>query len=402
MNPRSTLSRRAWLKGLSAIAGAAIAPRIAGGSWIGAASAAPSAKSATVSLFFEGGFNALFSSADAFVSRGSFGVTGTNVRNVGNGLVVDAATMGSLGSWALGHMAAIGNRHGATDHPGARRNNFSDGTQSYVVQLAAAIGGDAAFKAVALGDLPLSGPSTSSGGVSHQLLRSMEDVATALGVGAVDFHRPARNAAAIGLARSRQMSAGALAANASSLSFAKDAYDTNVDSLGKPPLSVDVATVAQAYGARSGGALESIPQKLAAAELMLRSGTNVVTLSDTGWDTHGDSSGTTVRRRMGLEIIPALRTFLARLRSEPELSSMNVSVILHGDFARNLPTSDHAPALSALVIGPNVKVGTTGRVTPDVTLPGNPGASREMWAYLAALAKVTQSPFGANPHGLVL
>jgi uncharacterized protein (DUF1501 family) len=198
------------------------------------------------------------------------------------------------------------------------------------------------------------------------------------------------------------MSASPLAANPRSLSFAKDAYDTDVDSLGKPPLAVDVAKIAQAYGARSGGTLESIPQKLAAAELMLRSGTNVVTMSDTGWDTHGDRTGTTARRRMGLEIIPALRTFLARLRSEPALSSMNISVILHGDFARNLPSSDHAPALSALVIGPNVKVGTTGRVTPDVTLPGNPGASREMWAYLAALAKVPQSPFGTNPHGLVL
>jgi hypothetical protein len=67
-----------------------------------------------------------------------------------------------------------------------------------------------------------------------------------------------------------------------------------------------------------------------------------------------------------------------------------------------LPGSDHAPALSALVIGPNVKVGTTGRVKSDVTLPGNPGASREMWSYLAALAKVSQNPFGPNPHGLVL
>ena len=42
--------------------------------------------------------------------------------------------------------------------------------------------------------------------------------------------------------------------------------DTDVDSLGKPPIAVDVAKIAQAYGARSGGTLDSIPAKLAAAE----------------------------------------------------------------------------------------------------------------------------------------
>ena len=402
MSHHTALSRRAWLKGFGALAGAAIAPRLVGERWVGEANAGPNAKAATVSIFFEGGFNALFASADSFASNNTFGVTSTNVKNVGNGLVVDAGTIGTLGNWALGHMAAIGNRHGATDHISAQRNNFSDGAQSFVVQLAAAMGGSAAFKAAALGSLPLQGPSTASGGVSLQLLRSMEDVSTALGVGPIDFKRPARNIAATALARTRQMSASALAANPRSLSFAKDAYDTDVDSLGKPPIAVDVAKIAQAYGAPSGGTLDSIPAKLAAAELMLRSGTNVVTMSDTGWDTHGDRTGTTVRRRMGTEIIPALKTFLARLQSEPELSAMNVSVMLHGDFARSLPGSDHAPALSALVIGSNVKVGTTGRVTSDVTLPGNPGASREMWAYLAALAKVPQNPFGTNPHGLVL
>ncbi|CAN5718764.1 hypothetical protein BH11MYX4_BH11MYX4_29110 [soil metagenome] len=402
MNQRTTLSRRAWLKGLSALAGAAAAPRLVGGRWIEEASAGPNAKSATVSIFFEGGFNALFASADSFASSNAFGVTSTNVTNVGSGLVVDAGTMGTLGEWALGHMAAIGNRHGATDHVSAQRNNFGDGSQSYVVQLAAAMGGSAAFKAAALGNLPVPGPSTAAGGVSLQLLRSMEDVATALGVGPIDFARPARNVSASALTRSRQMSASALTASPKSLSFARDAYDTVVDSLGKPPVAVDVAQITQAYGARSGGTLDSIPAKLAAAELMLRSGTNVVTMSDTGWDTHGDRTGATVRRRMAIEIIPALKTFLARLRSDPELSKMNVSVIIHGDFARSLPSSDHAPALSALVIGPNVKVGTTGRVTSSVTLPANTGASREMWAYLAALAKVPQSPFGANPHGLVL
>ncbi|MBX3226089.1 MAG: DUF1501 domain-containing protein [Labilithrix sp.] len=387
------LSRRGLLSGFGAIAGA---------SWIGRAHADATAKSAVVSIFFEGGFNAIFSSADSFAAKGSFGVTASNVKDVGNGLVVDASTIGTLGDWALGHMAAIGNRHGATDHLSAVRNNFTDGAQSYAVQLAAAMGGEASFKAVALGGLPFAGPSPSTKGVSLQLLRSMEDVSRALGLGAADPARPARSASGAALERSRQMSAPQLMKNPKSLSFARDAYATCVSSLAKPPLTLDAGKIAQTYGARSGGSLDGLAAKLAAAEMMLRSGTNVVTMSDLGWDTHGDGRGATVRRRMSAEVIPALKTFLARLRSEPELARINVSVILHGDFARSLPSSDHAPALSALVIGPNVKVGTTGRVTDTVSLKPGTGASREMWSYLAALSKVTDNPFGANPHAAVV
>ena len=329
-------------------------------------------------------------------------MSGSNTKNVGNGLVVDASTIGTLGDFALGHMAAIGNRHGATDHISAQRNNFSDGSRSYVLQLAAAMGGDAAFKAVALGSLPFSGPSTSESGISHQLLRSMGDVAQALGLGPVDFDRAARKASSTALEHARAMSAHALNANPKSLSFAKDAYETDVASLAKAPLTLDIASIAAAYGASSSGGLDSIPAKLAAAELMIRSGTNVVTMSDLSWDSHGDRTGALVRRRMTAEIIPALKTFVNRLKTDPELAAMNVSVVLHGDFARSLPTSDHAPALSALVIGPNVKVGTTGRVSANVTLPDGTGASKEMWSYLAALSKVKTNPFGANPHALVL
>jgi hypothetical protein len=73
-----------------------------------------------------------------------------------------------------------------------------------------------------------------------------------------------------------------------------------------------------------------------------------------------------------------------------------------GDFARSLPGSNHQPNLSATVIGKYVQRGTTGRVDADVGLPpGTPG-SLGLWSYLAAAGKVSTSPFGANPHPLVL
>jgi len=346
----------------------AIGTRLGAKAWVPDAVADPTAKAAVVSIFFEGGFNALFTSADSFLGQGTFGVGALTTKKVGNDLFVDSGTIGSLGDWALGHMAAIGNGHGATDHVSAQRNNFTDGTRSYVVQLAAAMGGSAAFKAAAMGSLPTPGPSIGEGGVSLQLLRTMTDVETALGIGPVDMKRPARNAAANANMHARDMSRAMIAKNPRSLPFAKDGYDTVVESLGKQPIAIDVAKVAQAYGSREGTNLDSVPAKLAAAELMIRSGTNVVTLSDTGWDTHGDEAARPfdagwAPRSCRAEDVPLSDP------SEPELATMNISVILHGDFARSLPGSDHAPALSALVIGPNVKVGTTGRVSADVTLP---------------------------------
>lgn len=387
------ISRRAWLKGLGALTGSALASRLVD------AKAAPSTTtSAVVSIYLEGGFNALFTSADSFVGTGAFGVSSSNVRDVGNGLVVDARSIGTLGDWALGHMAAIGNNHGISAHPAAQTSNFGDGSQSYAVQLAAAIGGDAAFKAVALGELP-PGPAPAVEGTSLQLIRSMGDVSSALGLDA-RTGAPGRADVARALRNAQRMSAPAIASNPGSLSFAKDAYATNLDALAKPPAVIDLAQIAASYGTSSGGALDLVPAKLVAAEAMLRGGTNVVSLQDHGWDSHGDRGGSTVRAKMG-QILPALRTFLGRLRSEPDLAARNVTVILHGDFARSLPGSDHASCLSALVIGPRVKVGTTGKVSADVRLGERTGGSREMWSYLATVAQVGRNPFGNNPHALV-
>ena len=58
--------------------------------------------------------------------------------------------------------------------------------------------------------------------------------------------------------------------------------------------------------------------------------------------------------------------------------------------------------LTATVIGKYVKLGTTGRVNAAVGLPnGSPGIE-PFWAYLGAVAGASGSPFGTNPHALVL
>lgn len=402
MSQRVKLSRREWLKGACALSGAAVGTRLAGPDLFGTAHAQGAKKSAVVSIYLVGGFNALFVSADSFLSKGSFSVSDAKIKDLGNGLKIDKETFGTFDAWTLGHMAAIGNRHGLIDHGGGQRTNFLNDKRSFPVQLAAAIGGSAAYKAVALGSLPLGG-APSEGTVSLQLLRTMGDVSTALGLGPIDYNRPARNLAGKAIDESRVMSQAALAKNRASMRAADDAYGTLVESLVSPPLAIDVASVAQAYNVSAGAGFDSVAAKLAGAELMIKGGTNVVTLADnaSGWDTHGDGTGSTCRTKMQT-ILPAIKIFLGRLQTDPILKSMNISVMIHGEFARSLPIGDHAPVLTACVIGTNVKVGTTGKVSADVGLPAGTGASREMWSYLADLAKVQTNPFGPNPHPLVL
>ena len=135
--------------------------------------------------------------------------------------------------------------------------------------------------------------------------------------------------------------------------------------------------------------------QMMAAELMVQAGANVIYAEDGGWDTHGDTDGATVRNMMGTRILPPLNTFMTRLLEAP---NRNVTVAIFGDFARSLPGSDHQGNLTATVIGKNVRVGTTGRGADNVSLPAGTPGIQGLWAYLAAVTRAVDQPFGANPH----
>ena len=155
MNPK--LSRRGLLKGALAVGGAAIGSRIAG-PFVRTALAAPE-PSHFVHIFFNGGLNALFAgNADKFAGR-AFGVTDTNIKDVGDGVFTDLDTFGTFPQFALDHWAAVGMRHGNALHTtpqnqrsGGERAILRDGGDCYLNKLAHAMGGDSAFKAVYFGD----------------------------------------------------------------------------------------------------------------------------------------------------------------------------------------------------------------------------------------------------------
>ncbi len=388
------IGRRGFLRGMGAAAGVAAASRLSG---LGTAHAAGE-KSAVVVIHLVGGYNSVFCSADSF-APGVFKVGAK--KDLGNGLVVDDPTLGQLPAWALQHMATIGNRHGSSDHAEAIRRLWSDGTHNYSLQLASAMGGTAPIKCAQVAGPGVDYASPAEGGVSVQGIGDMSSVIETLAGG--DAKAPDRKISSSGMASAEKMSKRIIEASPILGTNMNDGFDTAADALGKLPPPFDYRGLPAQYGLGGTGIGAGFASKLCAAELMIRAGTNVINLfSENDWDTH-KSDGNKERFLLAVQLIGPLKTFLTRISDPAGLGAThNVVVAIMGDFARSLPGDDHQPNLSITVIGKHVKVGTTGRVAGNVSLPGGTPGSREMWGYLAAAAKAPSNPFGGNPHGLVL
>lgn len=402
----SHLTRRRFLAGAAAAAGFAGVSRFAGRSFVRPAHAADELEPSLVILYLRGGYNAMFTSADSFVGNGAFGVTSDNIRRIAQSdLYVDRNSLGALTVEARQRMAAVGVRHGLSAHPAAQQALWMDGNKSYPIQLAAALGGDAAVRCAAIGQLP-PGNHRAIGDVSMQQIRDLGTVIAALG-GTTAADAPERAMAAGGIAASQAMSATAVARNPVSSASLDEGYAAAVGLLTQDVVPLDYAEMAAAYGITpgAGGALPTavranVRMQLLGAELMIRAGARVVTTVSPGWDSHGDRNGSEVRTKMQQSgINEALRVFLARTLAMP---GRNVVTAIFGDFSRSLPGSDHQANLTATVIGNPVKVGTTGRVSASVGLPSGTPGIRGMWAYFGAALGAADAPFGNNPHGSLL
>src|SRR6266498_4886973 len=102
-----TITRRTVLQGGAALTGA-----IALGNWREGEARQSKERPTLIVFWLNGGPAGLFNSADSFLRSGSFGVTENNVRHLGNGLHVDAGSLGALPSAATSHMASINFHHG--------------------------------------------------------------------------------------------------------------------------------------------------------------------------------------------------------------------------------------------------------------------------------------------------
>ncbi|MGQ0505619.1 MAG: DUF1501 domain-containing protein, partial [Myxococcaceae bacterium] len=353
---------------------------------------------------------------ESALGKTAFGITGDNqLQALGglNNLVVDRATFGTMPQVALSRMASVGLRHGSSDHGGASAAVMSDGTRARYLQLAAAMGGEASIKAAVVGARNPAGPRPAEGGVTLQSITDMRTTIDALSGGnRADPLNPDRGIATNGLIAAESQSMTGMSQNPLSLKSMKEGFAASVETLRKPIQQFDFNAMALAYNPQAGAApataVNNFTQQMLAAELMIRSGTNVVFAGDNGWDSHGDTTATRVRQMMNTRILAGLNTFLARTQA-PDFG-VNVVVAIVGDFSRSLPGSDHQNSLTATVIGKYVKVGTTGKVRVTGATPqaarmvlDAPAAGAEFWSFLASAVKAPTNPFGAAPtHAALL
>jgi hypothetical protein len=401
-----SISRRGFFKRSAVAAGAFGISRIPGVDFLGRAEAAGGEAPALFILNLVGGYNALFPSADSFTGT-AFGVTASNIKQIGTSAVfVDKSTLGTLSNTTLAKMASIGVNHGLSAHPTARSALlFDDAGKSRLIKMSSSLGGTAAVRCCVVGpDMP-DGVHQAAGDVSLQQIRDLSTTIAVLG-GTTSATAPDRAPAAKGIAAAQAMSKTTLDNNPTSAKSLVEGYPAAAAQLEQDTVALDYANLAAAYGvtAGAGGKLptnvNNERMQIMGAELMFRAGANLVIAQSRGWDTHGDNNGSVVRNKFLQEgTIAALKTFTDRTLA---MTDRNVVTVIMGDFSRSLPGSNHQANLTATVIGKHVKLGTTGRVNADVGLPnGSPGI-QGFWAYLAAVLKTADQPFGTNPHNLVL
>ena len=340
-----TVTRRRVLQGGSALAGA-----LALGNWQ-ESEASPSKERPTLIVFWlNGGPAGLFNSADSFLRSGAFGVTERNVRNLGNGLYVDADSLGALPAAARTHMASINFRHGITrPHDHARAAVLELGTRSQLLRLAAVMPGER-IRCAVVNDLGLpvgvSANPSPEDGISLERVLEIEQVGRWLGAKQFNEVR-----AAYGMAHDQ--------------TSVRDQRST-----------------------------------FAAVELLIHAGTSVIFAQpaytgrpDRQFDTHNDDAGVAAREVMA-PITPSLSMFLDRTLSLP---GRNVVTLLVGEFSRTIPKSDHEPGGTATVIGKYVKTGTAGPQQPDGSPPLDAPLPEGLWAYTSAALRLDATQFGRNP-----
>lgn len=351
---KRTITRRTVLKTGVALAGALAMGRTALAKELTASNTVKERPTLVV-FWLNGGPAGLFNSAGSFLSSGAFGVTHDNVRDLGNGLIVDAASWGALPSAALARMASINFIHGiARPHEKARAAVLEYGSRNQLLRLAAAMPADAAVRCAVVNSLGLpkgiNAAPAAEGGVCLERIAAFDEMR------------------------------------------------------GFPAPQLD--TIRRAYGVPADHAAIDDPRAtFAGVEVLVHAGSNVILAQpaysgrpDRQFDTHTDDTGMASREVMA-PITPSLTTFLERVMALPE---RNVVTLLVGEFSRTLPASDHATGGTATVIGKYVKTGTTGPQRPDGAPPADAPPPGALWAYAAAALRLDTTPFGRNPHAQLL
>lgn len=376
----------------------------------------PSERPAIVLIYLDGGYNAFFSAADGYVPKGLYGCQTSNVRELSNGVVVDASTMGTLPDPVLQKMATVGVAHRASGHDFALQYAWFDQGRSVPLLLASALGGTGPFRCAHFGQAPARGaPHRPVDGVP---MTAVPDLSAALALVSNQTRGPGRAQTARALEASLAYGATRYRHSPHALAKTWEGTHSLIDALRRPGSNeIDWTEIASAYGIDPADTSAlSFTSHLAGAEVMIKAGADVVCVTSSGvklgaefhnWDTHGDGTGDVSRQMMRTGILPSLGVFLSRTLG---LTGRNVVTVLWGDFARiggnTASSSEHANGVSATVFGKRVRQGTTGRFDPGMNagyrLAANTPGYSGLWAYLTAAAGAPRTPWGPNPHAGLL
>jgi hypothetical protein len=409
----NNMTRRNVLQAIGGITGALAGTRITGPSLYGVANAQAKAPAAVVWIHPQGGWSLMHSCAQTFVDK-RFDITANNITDFGNGVVLDNEMAAIVPSNLRKYVACIGIDGQPKDpHFEAEKLLFFQNGKCTPLVLANAMGGSGAIKAAIVGRMGFEkntltiGP---EGGTSFQPISDLG--ATIKTISGSGEKAPASNEAdrpgiALGLTAAAQMSTFATARHPQSLASITNAFPGAIATAKQPVQSFNVAEFNAAYSL--GGKTDigdNFPAKMAAAELMVRSGTNMVVAQVAAgtysFDAHTSPDGKECRNAVKQHLAAGLKAFLGRVFADT-WNGPDVIVVIMAEFS-HVPdggATDHATVVSPLVISKRCKNGSTGVTDVNGKLLVGNRNTLNFWQYIAALAGVPSSTIGPNLHGLV-
>ena len=369
---------------------------------------AQSAKTSKVLLIgLHGGMSPFLGNAGAFAGTGWGGRQVTT-----NGQVSwDTEVFGSLMAEAAPYFGVAGSL-GSGSHDGAKNfwyvnNNIN---QAFPVLLANAIGGNSTIKVAGVGPdripeqryeqitnissfLDLVGNSTqqnqaTTSSPNYQLQADLLLQAKKLSGTVIDKSPTNLNSALLGITGVHE--------NALMLV-------NNPPSPEQPaPVTVNPQAIMSDYGINSPVIGRDMASKLAAAEILLRTGVNVVSVVDEGgtskWDTHDDNNGSR-GRQLYSNIVDSLETFCRRMLGS---STMNVTVVLLSEHSRITEKSNHGPHTAVPIFSDRIVGGQSTGVTNSGGFILNRQPEQALRALVADLAMVGVNPFGTHGHSSLM
>ena len=393
-------TRRQLLRNIGAAGTASLVPSL----WTPQSAMAQSAvKDVTVFFFTDGGHSGIFTSADSFRGNRTMGVINNNISQLGNSDVwidtewLNMMTGGPNQALVQSCMATVGAVHGQSAHRAARPAVLQAGRVSPLQRLADSMNGESAIKFAQVGREEVR-QRVMTENTRAQLVNDIGSLERSLGgQGNSDQPAPNRQLLSASLAGAQALSAQHLADSPQNLKSLAVGYEAGVKALGQRIVSnVTPQQIRRAYGLNGTAVGENIRAKMAAAELLARTGTSVIGISDGGWDNHGDQGQREVRGKWR-RLAPSIGTFLNRMLPDP---SINLTFVVLGDFSRN-HRSGHGGGLAMNIFSNKVRNATTGKLSSQGGLPvGSPGM-REFYEFINYLSGAGGTSYN-GPHRRVL